>query len=46
MEVIRLAKTLYYGKRVTFHQRKLVVYTLYGNVVDAYKFYEYNYQEE
>ncbi|KAK4543183.1 hypothetical protein LTR36_005733 [Oleoguttula mirabilis] len=45
-EVTRLVNTLYRGERVTFAQRKLIGYTLYGNVVDAYKYFEYNYQEE
>ena len=45
-EVLQLCQALYYGDRVTHSQRKLVVYTLYGNVADAYKWYEYNYQEE
>ncbi|KAK3633491.1 hypothetical protein LTR56_015744 [Elasticomyces elasticus] len=44
--VLALCKSLYHGDYVTYAQRKLVVYTLFGNVVDAFKFYEYNYQEE
>ncbi|KAK5133608.1 hypothetical protein LTR08_007556 [Meristemomyces frigidus] len=45
-EVAYLAEALHRGRFITFAQRKLVVYTLYGNVADAFKFYEYNYQEE
>ncbi|KAK5126136.1 hypothetical protein LTR85_011491 [Meristemomyces frigidus] len=45
-EVARLANALYHGERVTFAQRKLIGYTLYGNVVDAFKYFEYDYQEE
>lgn len=44
-EVARLEQALLYGDRVTFAQRKLLGYTLWGNVADAFKFYEYNYQE-
>ena len=45
-EVARLVRALHDRRRISFAQRKLVVYTLYGNVVDAFKFFEYNYQED
>ncbi|EMD00460.1 hypothetical protein BAUCODRAFT_127635 [Baudoinia panamericana UAMH 10762] len=34
------------GQHLTFDQRKLMVYACFGNVADAYRFYEYNYQTE
>lgn len=46
LEVAGLVDSLYHGQRVTFAERKLVVFALYGNVVDTYKYYEYNYQSE
>lgn len=45
-EVARLANALYHGERVTFAQRRLVVYALYGNVADAFRYFEYCYQSE
>ncbi|KAK3711309.1 hypothetical protein LTR37_009689 [Vermiconidia calcicola] len=45
-EVRTIAYALCYGQRVSHSQRKLVVFAVWGNLVDAFKFYEYNYQTE
>ena len=45
-EVSQLSDELYHGQRITYGQRKLIAHAVYGNLVDAYKFYEYNYQKD
>ncbi|KAK3070255.1 hypothetical protein LTR53_010776 [Teratosphaeriaceae sp. CCFEE 6253] len=45
-EVLELCKALYQGKRVSPEQRELVVYAVFGHAIDAFKYYEYNYQTE
>ena len=45
-EVRRIIHVLSHGAKVPYEQRKLVALALYGNAVDTYKFYEYNYQRE
>jgi len=45
-EVRRLSTTLYNGERLSVAERKMIVYGKYGNPSDAYKYFEYNYQEE
>ncbi|KAH7093743.1 hypothetical protein FB567DRAFT_610333 [Paraphoma chrysanthemicola] len=39
-------KDLAYGRAVPLALRKLVCYALWGNLVDAYKWFEYSYQGE
>lgn len=46
MEVSSVCNELRYGRFVNANLCRLVCYAVYGNPVDAYKFYEYNYQQE
>ncbi|KAF2030224.1 hypothetical protein EK21DRAFT_65908 [Setomelanomma holmii] len=45
-EVRHSMKDLAYGRAVTLALRKLICYALWGNPVDAYKWFEYSYQKE
>ncbi|KAF2791251.1 hypothetical protein K505DRAFT_389450 [Melanomma pulvis-pyrius CBS 109.77] len=45
-EVSAACVDLIYGRPVSSGLRRLVCYAVWGNPVDAYKWYEYNYQQE
>lgn len=45
-EAQKLCNILMQGGRLSHAQRTLVVLAMFGNVVDAYKYYEYNYQTD
>jgi hypothetical protein len=43
-EVDRVAAKLWRREHVTFPERKFLAYCVWGNLVDAFKYFEYNYQ--
>lgn len=45
-EVYQGVQDLSYGRPVPVSLRKLICYALWGNPVDAYKWFEYSYQQE
>lgn len=45
-EVQRLRSMMMFGQGILPRQLKLLAYACYANPVDAYKYYEYNYQKE
>ncbi|KAF2654415.1 hypothetical protein K491DRAFT_600915 [Lophiostoma macrostomum CBS 122681] len=45
-EVMYACDNIRHGRFVSRDLRRLVCYAIYGHPVDAYKFYEYNYQQE
>jgi hypothetical protein len=44
-EVDRIAGKFWRRDIVTYPERKLISYCVWGNLVNAFKFYEYNFQE-